>query len=201
MKLLKTAEKYLPLLFWVFIIFAFDTPRFAALTIAAALIHEAGHVFFGALRGQFRLFPSAHPTGFRIKPANFISYKDELILISGGPVLNSIVFLVSFLAFKITGGAFLYDFAFVNLLTAISNLLPIKSYDGYRIAETLILMLKRDSFYTLSVLRAASFAFTSLLSFLSLYFILKIGQGYWIFALFFYSALQDLRKLAEQNVF
>ena len=201
MKLLKTAEKILPLLFWVLLIFAFDTPRFAYYTLLAALIHELGHAAFGAMVGEGRLFPSAHPSGFRIKASKFISYKDELILIMGGPVLNLAVFIGAKILFSLTGGEFFYDFAFINLLTAITNLFPIKAYDGYRIIETLILLLSKRPESHLSLLRAASLCFTALLSFLSLYFLLKLGEGYWIFALFFSSLLIDLKKLASDNVF
>ena len=201
MKLLKTAEKILPLLFWVLIIFAFDTPRFACFTLLAALLHELGHVAFGALVKEGRLFPTAHPSGFRIKANNFISYRHELILIIGGPVLNLAVFIGARILFSLTGGEFFYDFAFINLLTAITNLFPIKCYDGYRIIETLILLFSKSPEPRLSPLRALSFSFTSLFCFLSLYFLLKLGEGYWIFALFFSSLLIDLKKLASDNVF
>ena len=46
----------------------------------------------------------------------------------------------------------------------------------------------------LSPLRALSFSFTSLFCFLSLYFLLKLGEGYWIFAVFFVSMLKQLDK-------
>ncbi len=201
MKLLKTAEKVLPLVFWVFMIFAFDTPRFAILTIAAALIHEAGHISFGALRGQLRLLPSAHPTGFRIKTDKFLSYKDELILLIGGPVLNFLAFFLLGILFALTKRTSFYDFAYINLFTAFANLLPVKGYDGYRIIETLILLLKEDATAALTKLRALSFFFTATLLFLSLYFLLKLGEGYWISALFFFSVFVDAKKLAEDNVF
>ncbi len=201
MKLLKIGEKVLPLVFWVFIIFAFDTPRFAILTIAAAAIHEAGHILFGNSRGIMRLFPAAHPTGFRIKPKRLGSYKDELILLLGGPVSNFTSSLLFGIIFALTGRAFFFDFAFLNLLTALANLLPIRGYDGYRIIEVLLLLRKKENLAPLSVLRAFSFAFTVLLTFLSLYLLLKIGEGYWIFALFFSSVLLDTKKLAEDNVF
>ena len=200
MKLLRTAEKILPLVFWVFLIFAFDTPRFATLTVAAALIHEAGHLLFGISRGAIRLLPSPHPTGFRIKPDKLMSYKDELILLIGGPVLNFLAFFALGFLYKATGAAIAYDFAFLNLLTAITNLFPIRSYDGYRIIET-ALLIKTDSERALGFLHALSFFFTAVLLLLSLYFLLKIGEGYWIFAIFFYSLLVDLKKLCEDNVF
>ena len=201
MKLLKALEKILPLIFWLFLIFAFDTPRLALLTIFAAVIHEAGHIAFGLSRGIVRLIPSPHPSGFRIKAEKTLSYKDEIILLLGGPVLNFIFFFIAvFLSKLLTKGSF-FDFAFINLLTALSNLLPIKGYDGYRILENLFLLKGSESFKLVKILSWVSFLFTSLLCFLSLYLVLKLGEGYWIFALFFSSALVGVKKITETGVF
>ena len=98
-------------------------------------------------------------------------------------------------------GEVLFDFGFINLLTGISNMLPIKAYDGYRILESVFLMRTADEARTLAALFWLSFGFTLLLCFLSLYFLLKLGEGYWIFALFFSSALVDVKKLGENNIF
>ena len=201
MKLLKFLERLLPLAFFVFVVFAFDTPRLALFTLAAAVIHESGHVLFGASRKIVHLLPSPHPTGFRITPKRSISYKDELILLIGGPVSNIIVFFLSFFTFYITKKESFFDFAFVNFLTAFANLLPIKGYDGYRITETAILIKKGDAFDKISHLSHLSFAFTAILTFLSLYLLLKLGEGYWIFALFFASTVYDLKKLIETGNF
>ena len=200
MKFLKFLEKILPLVFWLFLIFAFDPPRLACFTVIAAIIHEIGHISFGLSRGFLRLLPSPHPTGFRINAEKNASYKDELILLIGGPVLNFSIFFISLFLYIPLKKTFLYDFAFINLLTALGNLLPIKGYDGYRIIETLLLMSGKDGFCKISVLSWLSFTFTSLLMFLSLYFLLKLGEGYWIFALFFSSVLLDLKKLTENNI-
>ena len=201
MKFLKFCEKTLPLLFWLLVIFAFDTPKFALLTFLSAGIHELGHVFFGLSRGVVRLIPFAHTTGFRIKPSSNLSYKDEIILLIGGPVSNFIFFLLSIFLFLHTGLEVLFDFGFINLLTGISNMLPIKAYDGYRILESVFLMRTADEARTIAALFWLSFGFTLLLCFLSLYFLLKLGEGYWIFALFFSSALVDVKKLGENNIF
>ncbi len=201
MKLLKTLEKILPLLFWLFLIFAFDTPRLAILTIFAAVIHEAGHIVFGLSRGIVRLMPSPHPSGFRIKAEKTLSYKDEIVLLLGGPVLNFIFFFLAVFLSKLFPESSFFDFAFINLLTALSNLFLIKGYDGYRILENLFLLRGGESFKLVKILSWVSFVFTSLLCFLSLYLVLKLGEGYWIFALFFSSTIVDIKKLAETGFF
>ena len=201
MKLLKFLEKILPLAFWLILIFAFDTPRLALLTLIAAVIHEAGHVMFGAFRGIMRLFPSPHPTGFRIKTSGILSYKDEIILLIGGPVSNLCFFMLGLCVFGLSGCSLFFDFAFLNFLTAFANLLPIKGYDGYRIIESVILLHDNGSFLSLKLLFWLSFLFTVILTFLSLYLLLKLGEGYWIFAIFFSSVLIDIKKLTERGIF
>ena len=201
MKLLKMLEKILPLLFWSLLIFAFDTPNFACLTIIAALIHELGHMIFGATRGVIRLLPSPHATGFRITPGKTVSYKDEIILLLGGPVLNFLFFFLAIFILKFTKNSYFFDFAFFNLITALSNLLPIKGYDGYRIIENLILLRTLDSSSALSLLSHFSFLFTASLMFISLYLLLKLGEGYWIFVLFFTSVALDIKKVSERGTF
>ena len=39
------SNSFLPLLFWALIMFGFDAPYIAILTIISAIIHEAGHLF------------------------------------------------------------------------------------------------------------------------------------------------------------
>jgi len=116
-------------------------------------------------------------------------------------VLNLILFLLFSFASLFTNGSFAFDFAFINLCTALSNLLPIRGYDGYRLLETAILMKSDKEYRALNILSRFSFIFTSALCFLSLYLLLKLGEGYWIFALFFTSVMLDVKKLTETNVF
>lgn len=198
MKILRFAEKILPLFFWLLLIFAFDTPALAFMTLFSAVIHELGHISAGLSRGMLRLFPQPTNNGFRIKTDGLISYKDDLILTLGGPLFNIITAICSWLI-ALHGVAYFRDFSLINLLTAVSNLLPIKEYDGYRIIESSALLLFKKTEGVLRILNAFSFAFTVLLMFLALYFILKSGEGYWIFAVFFSSFIVETAKISKNN--
>lgn len=202
MKILRFLERVLPLFFWLFLIFAFDDSSFAIMTLIAALIHEAGHMIFGLTRGVLRVMPAPSATGFKISPEKTLSYKDDLLLTLGGPVLNLTVFFVLFFLKCFMGIATgLSVFSTVNLLTALSNLLPIKGHDGYRAIENVLLLYSENHERARSALSAFSFFFTALLMFLSLFLMLKLGEGYWIFVIFFSSFIGELTKTVKYGVF
>ena len=201
MKFLKFLEKILPLFFWVLIIFAFDEKQFAFLTLLSAMIHELGHAIFGLSVGVLHIFPRAKVNGFRLTPEKMLSYKDELRLIIGGPLFNLIFSLAFFGVYFVTKSDFPFEFALVNLFTLVSNLLPIKGYDGYGILECFLNLRKLSFPSTERLLLRLSFVFISLLVFLSLYFILKFGEGYWIFAVFFVTFFSEITKLCQNDIF
>ena len=182
----------LSFLFWALVLIGFNTPYVAVLTLISALIHECGHIAALAFTGNFTAFPRFAVSGMRLSRKPHISYRDELIVIISGPLSNIASFLFFYLLSLIFGEYF-FTFALLNLLTAISNLLPIEGYDGYKILNTLL------SAYGLGargyrVIQRISLLFVTLLTFLSLYLIMKVGSGYWIFGIFFVSMLLSLFK-------
>ena len=72
-------QKTLPILFWVLIIFGFDSTHVAILTILAALIHEIGHIFAIVFLCKKENNLSADISGFRIKTQR-LSYKEEIMV-------------------------------------------------------------------------------------------------------------------------
>ena len=83
-------------------------------------------------------------------------------------------------------------FGEINLLTAISNLMPIEGYDGYRVLCELGASV--GNFSLASVMRYLSLLFSIVVVFFSLYLLLRLGVGYWLFAVFFTSLIS---KIAE----
>ena len=86
------ADTVLPLLFWVLLIFGFDTPDIAILTISAALIHELGHLaaihlFCGSAKMR------GHLSGFRIKTSS-ATYSQHALVLAAGPMANIALFLM-----------------------------------------------------------------------------------------------------------
>ena len=132
MRLAKFLSKILPLLFWALLILGFDCLYVSVLTALAAAIHECGHLIFAPSHKKATL-PRADISGFRIKISG-MSYKEELITALGGPLINILLGGIFLLFFGNSPFAnYAKVFGIINLLTALSNLLPIEGYDGYKI--------------------------------------------------------------------
>lgn len=198
-KLLSVIEGVIPALFWILLVFGFDTPAVATMTLICALIHEGGHIFAVCfLKKSFTL--SSAISGFRIKH-KFISYKEEAIISLGGPLSNLAVFLLIMLFVPIKN-EYTLSFAVLNFLTAVSNLLPVRNYDGYHILDA-VLSSSLGEGVAERVLSSLSFVFSALLCFLSLYLMYKANTGYWIFFVFavilFQSIKNDKKIILEEN--
>ena len=177
-----------PYFFTALIIFSFEDGKMAALTLLCAALHEIGHAV--ALRAVGKGFSfKGVLSGFRIKPKKALSYSEEILVSAAGPAVN----LILFTAFLIPGDKSTGAFALLNLFTALSNLIPIKGYDGYRILRVLFLKYER-SFFADNVLPKISFTLIALLTLLSLYFISRLNCGYWTFFIFIFFLLSEIKK-------
>ena len=193
MKVVYFLYKILPLVFWCLLILGFDLPYIAVLTVISAIIHECGHIFF-AEKNKASELPEACLTGFRIK-IHGMSYREEMLVAMGGPLFNFAVGILFSFAFRSTPfHSYSAVFAMTNFMTAFSNLLPIEGYDGYKILYCLGSMIFDDVSAFESALLRLSLLLSSSLCFLSLYLILKVGEGYWIFVIFFSVTLARLTK-------
>ena len=186
------SDRALPLLFWLLLMLAFDSASMTVLTVTAAITHELGHILVMSLiTRNTPALPRAVISGFRISPGRILSYKEEAILAFGGPALNLLVFIVLIPFFK---SDYIFMFAVLNLLTAISNMIPINGYDGYRILRAVLYRFNTPNLCE-RILSASSLLFSAFAVFSSLFFILKIGEGYWVFAVFFAILIKDILKM------
>lgn len=201
MKFLLLLERSLLIIFWVLLIFGFDSPYTAILTIISAMIHESGHVIcLLAVKSKERLIPTPHISGFRIKIPT-LSYKEELLCALSGPMANLAVGIVFFFSFPPVLASYLKTFATLNIMTMVSNLLPIEGYDGYKILDAILGILFKCNALAQNLLFLTSLITSSVMCFLSLYIILKLGAGYWIFGLFFTAMLRSMIKKQKQDIF
>ena len=195
-KILHFIETVLPITFWVLIMFGFDSISVTVMTLLAAIIHECGHLaVISHLCGHSSAAPAPRLDGMRITPSRILSYKEEIFAAFGGPLANAILFLILIPFFDKADG-YAVTFATINLMTALSNLLPVSGFDGYKIALN-ALALKFGSEGAERFLSAFSFLFCTVILFLSLYLILKIGEGYWIFGIFFIATLGEVFKRSK----
>ncbi len=196
MKALYFTQRALAVMFWALLIFGFDEPYIAVLTICTALLHECGHLFAILIftRGsRGKILGSI--SGFRIVGIT-LSYREEFFSALGGPLINLVAFFLFSVFTQVEYGQI---FGYINLLTALSNLMLIDGYDGYRMLSSLLLMHSSDTARVENVLSHLSFFFTVFMTFLSLFLILKLGEGYWIFAVFFSIMLSSLIKRQKKT--
>ena len=196
LKALVFLEKSLPILFWGLLSFTFDQPEVAILTGIATVIHESGHALcILKLCGYPTIINKISGPKLKISST---SYKDELWIALCGPLANLTFALLTITPFLITNSFYLLEFILINALTAIFNLIPIFGFDGFKILYA-IFSLSKNSERLLTVLYHASLAITATLTLFSLFFVLRIGEGYWIFALFFSILLSEIAKWQKRT--
>ena len=193
MKLLFFFEKALHYLFWILTALAFDKPHIAILTMLSAALHELGHIggFLIACNGSSFNFKS-RLSGPKLNIRG-ISYKEELFIVACGPLINIAAGTVFFIIFAFIRSEYLLHISIINFMTAISNLLPVAGFDGYKILYC-YLANRRTPFHLFDALYWFSFIVTALLEFISLYFLLKLGEGYWTFVLFLSILINEISK-------
>lgn len=189
--LLIKISRLLPSVFWLLLIFAFDTPAAAIGTLLCAAVHECGHLLALSTLKRNRHI-SASMAGMRISDFGVLSYKQELFVASAGPIVNILIALLC-LALRNYGSGYFLLLGILNLLTAFSNLLPIKSYDGAKILSSGLSLLFCEQ-VSHSVINIISFAISVTLSLFSLYLISRFDAGYFIFFVFFIYFVKNIRK-------
>ncbi len=171
-----------PAVFWLLLIFAFDTPPVAIATLLCAALHEIGHLSaLAVLKKSNHIYSTA--SGMRISDFGILSYREEIFVASMGPGINIFAAIPCFLL-KNTASGYFALLGTLNILTAAANLLPVKSYDGARILHSMLsLALCADTAHR--ILNVLSFFVTLILTLLSLYFISRFDTGYFLFFVFF----------------
>lgn len=186
----------LPIVFWVSLIFGFDTPYIAVLTLISAAVHEFGHGIAISLFAKGGASIRGHASGFRIKEGQMLPYAHEIAILLCGPLANILLFLIT-LPFAEAMSGYVRILGYVNLATGISNLLPFEGYDGYGALCTVFS--SRGNEHLIKRLEVCSFLLSILITFAALHLIDTLGEGYWIFGLFFFTVLSKLANLAKYD--
>ena len=179
-------------LFWLLLMLSFSGLKMTFLTFLAAATHELGHIaVLLFLKKDFSL-PRAVASGFRIKTTSQSSYKEEILISVGGPVINLILALFVYSVST--------EFAIINLATAFSNLLPMKDFDGYKIVSDSVALVFGCEVSERLMPHLTVFV-SSLFVFLSLFMIMFSNGGYWIFFIFFTVLIRQILFLQNNTNF
>ena len=140
---------------------------------SAVAAHEAGHLFAARLL-QVRVKSVRFGLlGARIGVLGLLSYKSEALLAAAGPAAS---FLCAALTAPFLSVGFFGQTCAFSLILGALNLLPVQSFDGGRIAQSLVCA-RWGGAFAASVLRWISFAVLTLLWLFSVYLLLRAGSG------------------------
>lgn len=122
-----------------------DDSGTAAMTLAACLVHECGHLLFLLLFGEYPQRVSLAVFGVRIDRARGLklSFVQEALVALAGPLLNLLLAACSFMLLQRGNENMRIPF-YVNLGIAVFNLLPIEPLDGSRVLFYLFCLRKEE---------------------------------------------------------
>lgn len=175
------------LVFWLCMLYGSDEIAVATSTLLCVAVHEVSHVAILQTRGRL-LCPRARAYGFKISIKDF-SYRQKMIATAAGPLANLLcaLLLLPFIKYS----PYLAELAFLNFMTALSNLIPISGTDGYNlIFFTLENASTQKRAYL--ILESVSLALNIFIFLVSAYIVLRIGESFWIWAIFFFSLVRNL---------
>jgi len=175
-------------IFWLLVLFGFDSVGGALMTLLAAVIHETGHILALFVLGHTDGVPLPRMPGFSIGIHPSLSYKEDIAVSVAGPVANLVT-----AAMLLPMREAAWEMIAISLLTALSNLLPVKGYDGYRILSALIALTGTEGILG-RLPGILSFAIATAAVLLSLYAIYAFDAGYWIFGVFFIFLLGEVKN-------
>ena len=144
--------------------------------LAAAAVHEAGHLLAFLLCGRRVPRFSLRAFGFLLTPQGApLSFREELAVAAGGPLFNLLSACALIPALR-AGVATEANFCFfaLNLLTGMLNLLPVNGFDGGRVLQSGLFLLF-PSHIAEGIAGGASLLSSLLFYFFSLFFTFVAG--------------------------
>ncbi|MHB1151207.1 MAG: metalloprotease [Eubacteriales bacterium] len=163
-----------------------DASEFAVSVLAAAAVHEAGHLTAMYICGIHPKSITVYPFGVDITAGHSLSsYRADIFVAAAGCAVNLLLTVIFF--------AVLPTFALCCAVLAVLNLLPIKSLDGGRIVECVLLMHK-DEEQTARIVYTVSFISIVILWIFSVYILLFAFNPTLFFLCVYLFALIFLKK-------
>lgn len=159
-------------------LFYADFSVYTMLVAAAAIIHEIGHLLAIKYVNISVQEICIYPFGADIKVNNTsLSYNQELAVALSGPIANLIASLIiyCFIYFNFSRQGLFFFFA--NIVLAVFNLFPIKTFDGGKALEC-ILCMKLPLEDALKIIEITSAIFFIAMTFLALFLLVATGYNF-----------------------
>ena len=191
LRTLKKVKNALSFLFLFAVLLAFNRPFVVVCVILSVLIHEGGHALALLCCARRVCGIELCTAGAKIRYDGQLSYKQELFVLACGPLCNFIVGAIAFLFWSF--GEYPVIFGITNFFYALTNLLPLPSYDGERIVGILLSM-RFGAGACERWMRRIGFFLRCVLLFFSLYLIFFFDIAYQVFFCIFLSFIPDLKE-------
>ncbi len=154
---------------------------FSIAAFFAALTHELGHILMAHIYGIRLKECSVGLYGAGIVPDDTVfSYKKEILLCLGGPMVNFILGGLGIWFKLYTYAEFFYFFIFSSFSFGVLNSLPIQGFDGGRILYALLSLFCSQRIAE-RILTALSFCLIFLLWCFSVYLLLRASESLSLF--------------------
>lgn len=177
---------------WFFLLFIWLSPSYILAIFISILLHELSHAFVAKmLKYDVSSVKIDFFGGYAEVNLSDIPEKDSIKIVSAGPLINLLVFLLIHHVDLLNQIDFLQSLKKINFILFVFNVLPIYPLDGGRIFRDLLCIFTKNkqisvaSSAVVSILLSSFLVYWSLIS--SSYFLL-------VFALIFiYFGIKDLR--------
>lgn len=152
-----------------------DRGGIALMTLAAAILHEGGHVAAARLMRIPLKDLRLDILGARLEICGrVLSYGEEWLLCAAGPLTSLAVAALAFPLWHL--GAYPVTFSCASLILGVLNLLPIRTFDGGRMLES-FLSATFSARVSRRVMQLSTFLFLFLLWAIAVYFLLRANDG------------------------
>ena len=154
-------QVYVSFLFTAIIAFMIATDRTGLIlpTLFAVTVHETGHLFAMWVTEcepkSVRLIPASVQIVRKMSPKR----NGEISVSVMGPVANLLLFAVLYANYRLFGNRHILEFAFLNLIICLFNLLPVSGLDGGTILKEILV--KKISEQKANIIITATSLFTA----------------------------------------
>ena len=180
---MKKIKVTIPTIIMLVFMFLLDFSPFVLLMLAAALLHELGHIAAMLICGVNIERITVYPFGFDIRTSSHVkSYKHELLIKSAGILINITVLLI---CVPFTDSLYISFFMMSNTVLALLNILPVSSLDGGGMLECLLLMYINPP-AVIKIMKAVSFVFIVILWIIAVYILFYTNYNFSLLILCIY---------------
>ena len=164
-------------------------PDYFPILLISVMIHELGHIFMAFLMGVRIREMRLEVLGALIDlNGSLYSYKKEIIICIGGPLVNALTSLFAYMIFSPSETLTLFLASSISL--GFLNILPIKDFDGGRICLALLNIFLNTTTAE-KIVKISSLIFIISIWMISIYFLLKVHASLtlFVFSLSFFSKI------------